>query len=330
VYRPGLAELAFAVQTGKGSGAAAATERVYLSGGTLPEALKPVMESQATSSQRVAPSAFVPNLRVGGEPEMFLRPNALGLLLYAVLGAKAVSGAGDPFTHSFTPANTQPWLTFWRMAGGILFEKFIDCKLSFLRISSRSGEPVRVSFGIVGISSLYRTTQEVSVAVEATGPAMHYHGRGALLVEGAAVTAIGAWMVRIESGAAFRDTLTAYDVRTGPRSSIEAVVEQRVADAVLWNRMVYGSASPANDAPATLAPLELAGSPAGLSLKMTLEAAPERSLKLDIPRVMLADLQGPGSFDVDHRSVRQSAIYRALKPAGAAITATLLNARAGY
>lgn len=325
-----IAELAFAIQSAKGSAAAASAFRIRLSGGFTIQPDKPATRSGGVSTGRVALSGYVPSVRARGEPESYLRPTFVGALLYAVLGAKAVSGSSDPWTHTFTVANTQPWLTFWRQSGGVIFERFVDCKVTQLRLSSKAGEPVRVAFTVLGIDSRYRTTAETTVSVE-TGPAfLHRHAQGALLVEGAAVAEIDDLDVVIDSGTTVRDTLAAYDMKDGPRATITARVAQRLVSAALWNRLNYGSASPANDAVATTGVLELGGSPAGLRFTWTLQAAPARSLQIDVPRVMVADYGGQQP-SVRATPMRQEIAYEALKPAsGSALTAILKNARSAY
>jgi hypothetical protein len=326
-----IAELAFAIQSAKGSAAAASAFRIRLTGGAfMPEPNDAPELSAATSTGRVALSAYVPAVRARGEPEAFVRPNFIGALLYAVLGAKAVTGASDPFTHTFTVANTQPWLTIWRSIGGVLNERFVDCKISSLQIRSQAGEPVIVRFGIIGISPRFRTSQETTVTVETSDTFMHSHAAGALLVEGVAVTEIDDVIVNIDSGNVIRDSLASYGVKTGPRMAIEAIVSQRLVSTALWNRMHYGSASPANDTVATGVPLELAGSPAGLRLTWTEQASPERSLRLDVPRVILAEYPGIQP-NPSLRQIRQAVTYRSIKPAsGSALTATLKNSRSSY
>src|SRR5689334_18174517 len=124
-------ELAFAKQSAKGTPSTTAAFRIPLVGGTVrPRRTVEILEETGTS--RVRSQANVMQVGAEGNPEYAVRPAALGLLLYAVLGAKAVSGAGDPYTHTFTNAAEQPWLTFWRQLENLKYEKFVDCKVTQL------------------------------------------------------------------------------------------------------------------------------------------------------------------------------------------------------
>lgn len=322
--------IALAVQTAKGTPATVSTERFLLTAGSPPGPVKvPVASEGSSASQRFPMSAYTPSLRVQGDMSLILRPNAIGLLLYAALGAKAVSGAADPWTHTFTVAAAQqPWLTVWRSIGGVINERFSDCKVTSLRFVSRAGSPVRVSVGIMGITSVHRTAPETAAPIEVTGHFMHWHGKGAYQVEGVAVAQIADWSLEIDTGASARDTLAAYDVRTGARIRVTARVGQTVVNDDLYARHVYGIADPANDAAAVLTPLELGGT--GLVFKLTEAVTPERSLELSIPRPVLRD-PGLGGIGTDGQPLRQEALYEALMPAtGSGVTAVLRNARSAY
>src|SRR5687767_7451259 len=126
-----IADLSMAVQTAKGTPAvpgATTMSRIYLAGGGL-RAVKETADLEETSSGRLRNENFTRVIRAEGTPEAFVRPEMIGWLLWGALGAKAVTGAADPWTHTFTLANTQPYMTFWKMLGGLLFERFGDCKI---------------------------------------------------------------------------------------------------------------------------------------------------------------------------------------------------------
>src|ERR1700752_1289316 len=94
-------ELAFAKQSAKGTPATAAAFRIPLVGGTV-KPRRRVETLEGTSSPRLRPQTYVAQGGAEGNPDYAARPAALGLLLYGALGTKGVSGAGDPFTHTFT------------------------------------------------------------------------------------------------------------------------------------------------------------------------------------------------------------------------------------
>lgn len=326
-----IAELAFAIQSAKGTPASAATRRIYLSGGSLPAPSKIAVADTAVTTTRIPRDPIVARVPVAGAPEAFARPGMLGALLYAALGAKSVSGASDPFTHVFTMGASLPYLTLWRHYAGILNERMSDVRISRLTISGRSGDPLRVSFavesGIIG----YRTAQETAVAAETADTFLMANGHGALRIEGVAVTSISAFSLTIIPNVTLVDTLTGPTPMLSGRSSIVVQADQQLVDATLWNRMVYAASSPANLAGPSLVPLELAGSPAGIEFVFTEQATPERSIKLALPRVAVSTIEGMNP-NTGYAMARMSPTYEAFAPAGGVspLTATLKNSIASY
>lgn len=326
-----VSEIALAVQTAKGSPAASATQRSYLSGGTLVVPSKEIRLGGDTGTTR-APTAlasYVTSVVSFGEPEIIVRPRMIGLLLYATLGAKAVSGASDPWTHTITLGTSVPYLTAWRHQAGLFNDRHADVRITRLVIAGRHGEPLRCQFSLAGGSPVYRSAQETGATVETADVMMYYHGDGALLVEGSTVGSLDEFTLVIEPGVALVEGLNGpRPVMTG-RAQITVETSQTLASASLWNRMVYGTASPTNLAAPTLTPLELGGSPAGLRFTFTEQASPERSLQLALPRVtaqsIAPDLNARWSRDV--LKVRYTAIAPA---AGSAITAVLKNNMSAY
>jgi len=327
----GIAELAFAIQTAKGSPAAASTRRIYLSGGSLPSAKKATSTENYVRSTRIAGEAFTGSVPATGAPEAFVRPGMIGAILYAVLGAKAVSGASDPWTHTFTMGASLPYLTFWRHFAGLFNERISDARLSRVTLSGRSGQPLRVLFEILSGVPVHRTAQETSVTVETSDTFFMHHGSGALKIEGTAISSISAFTLTIDAAVALVETLAGPVPLLAGRSSIRMQVDQAIVDASLWNRLIFGSSSPSNLAAPVLTPLELAGSPAGFEFTFTEQASPERSLKLAIPRVILAEMPDtPPSTAYD--LARMQPVYEAIAPAGGVspLTATLKNAVSAY
>lgn len=326
-----IAELAWALQTAKGSIAASSTRRAYLSGGTMPQPVADPQLETRNSTVRIPSLSFVQTVQGLGAPEMIVRPNMIGALLYAALGTKAVSGASDPWTHTFTIGAALPYLTLWRHFGGILNERIADARIARLTISGASGRPLKVSAELLSGAIAYRTAQETTAAVETGTPFFEMaDGRGALKVEGAAVASIASFTLTITTGCTLVETLAGPVPLLSGLGDVTLQAEQTLVDATLWNRMIYGASSPTNlQAPAGV-PLELAGSPAGIEFMFTPQTAPERSLKLALPRVALQ--LDPLAIATSWQPARLSATYRAMTgTAGqSAITATLKNSVSSY
>jgi hypothetical protein len=322
----GYGEIALAIQSAKGSAAASSAFRFNVVSG-MPEAIVEPVAVPDVRTTRIAGGAYVPTPQGGGESTALCRPRMVGALLYGVLGAKAVSGSSDPWTHTITLGSLLPWLTVWRSIGGILNERFVDARITGLTISSRAQQIVTVSFTIASGSPRFRTSQETTATLEETQHFEHDHATAALLVEGTAFRSIDEWTLQITPGIVMESTLAGWVPRMSGVSKITLTAAYRPADASLLLRAAYGSASPSNDAAATTTPLVLAGSPVGVQFTLTAATGPERSLRIAIPQVVLA----PPKLQPAPGSLRTLLTMEAYAPAaGSPITATLKNNLSAY
>lgn len=329
-----IADLSFAIQAAKGTPAATAAHRIYLTGGGI-TAPKETARLTETSGGRNQGGVYVRMVRAEGSPAAYVRPNMIGALLYAALGSKAVAGVSDPWTHTQTVAATQPWMTFWRMLGAGLFERFSDCKLTSLSIASTAGNPLVVTFGVLGLSPASQTAANTTATVEQTNTFMHFDGKGALQVENVPVTRIESFTLNITTGVTVQqgDDVIPYDATEGGVAiSIETV--EAITNFALYNRMVYGTATPANNAPPSKEVLELGGAPAGLDFKFTRVGAapgPERSLAVAGTRVQIEEITGI-ELNTDGAPIRQTVRYTLAEPlaGGSPLTTIVKNGQATY
>lgn len=327
------ADIAIALQSAQGAAAAASQFRMYLTGGGV-GVDKVTQDIEETTADRLRSEAFVSRASMAGAPAMVVRPSFVGLLLYAALGAKAVTGVADPWTHTFTPASTLPYLTIWRRIGpsaaGGLYEKFVDCKVAQLVFNSQAGGLLLVTATFMGINAQSKTAAEVTVTVETTNSFIHADGVGALKIEGVAVASVEQFGLTINNNAVLQqgDSVAGYAI-TEAMLAIEASTTHLVEDFGLWNRFVYGSATPADGTGPSRNILELAGAPAGLDFKWTRPGAPARSLEFLLPRVEAI----PATIEpnVNGEPLKYSTTYRVKKPAaGAGISAILVNGVSAY
>lgn len=330
-----IADLSFALQAAKGTAASAGQHRTYLTGGGFGP-LREINDVEETSASRLRSTAFVGQVSVEGEPVMAVRPKMIGLLLYAAMGAKAVSGASDPYTHTFTLANTQPWMTVFRMLGGMLFERFTDVKVASLVFESGSGGILQVTATLLGLTPQSKTTAEVTVQPETSEPFLHMDARSQLSFEGTPASRISQNRITIATGAEaqYGDSIIGDDVSEGMHE-ITIETEQFVSDFALWNRYHYGSASPADNAPATPTVIELGGG--GLDIKYTKRqasgaaATPERSLQFTASRVQISEMAAIEP-NTDGSPLARNVTYKVYQPAagGSGLTAVLKNDQATY
>lgn len=323
-----IGDVAFALQSAKGAAASVSQFRLYPAGGDMPHAVAELQDLEEMTGQRMLSDAYIGEVAVSGSTRYHVRPLTIAPILFGVLGAQAVAGAGDPYTHTMTVASTLPYWTFWRMLGNGLAEKFVDCIIHRVVIHGESHQPLTVTVDVLGLTPSYITPAEATATVDTANVFMHSDAAAALKVEGTAVSCINSFDITIDNGAQPipGDSITACDISIG-RFSVETQTTQHLDSFALWNRVHYGSATPSTGAAHVTTPLELAGSPAGLDFKWTRVAA-SRTLEILIPRVVVPpfDLQGGTSND----PLTMEVPYRAVQPvAGSAITAIILNSKSG-
>lgn len=332
-------DLAFAIQATKGTASALAIQRSGLMGGSInPESDIEDVEESGTGRLRL--TSYVTGARAEGEPVFAARPSMLGALLYGAMGAKAVTGASDPWTHTFTLAATQPYMTFWRNVGtgagsGAIFERFVDCKISRLQLESSATGILQATVGVLGISPQFKSAVNVDVVLEQTEPFLHTDLKGQVLFEGAAVSGIRRVTFNVTTGVAGSqgdDVL--FDSMDEGMIEATLVTEQTILDWALWNRMHYGSATPADNAVHTGGVITL-GAP-GIDIKWTKRqanrtaATPERSLDIQATQVQVAEIDGP-AVNTDGSALTRQVTYKVYTPAsGSGITAILKNGVTAY
>lgn len=329
-------ELAIAKQSAKGTPAVLAGFRTRATGDDVAPT-RNVPDLPETGTNRLPRTSFVASLGVEGSPAMGLREEIAGLLLFGALGSKSVSGSADPWTHTITPAVALPYFTIWRMLGELIWEKFVDCKISQLEIVSEAEQALIMTATIVGtkataLSSAVYATEATAAPLAGAGDAgtglyVHHHGSGLLLVETAAISRMERVAVTINNNAQrlYGDSVFADDVSEGAQE-ITIATRQRVAatEVALYNRLHYGASAPSSGTDAVGTILELGAG--GLDLMWRRQAAPERSVRFQTgSRVQVSELTGmaPGT---GNDPLRAEPTYRILEPdSGAAFSAILKN-----
>lgn len=334
-----IADLSMAVQAAKGTPAvpgASTMSRVYLAGGGL-MAPKETADLEETGGIRLRTGNYVTQVRAAGSPEFFVRAEMIAWLLWGMFGTKATTGAGDPWTHTFTLTATQPYMTFWRMLGAALFERFADCKLASLTFHSEAGQPLRVTAEVVGLAPAFQTTAQTTATIEVTAPFMHADAKSLLIFEGSPVAAIDTVDLTITGNTTTQqgDDVVPFQASEG-MYDITLSVQQTLIDFATYNRMTYGSATPSNNAVPSPNVIELLGGSV-VNLKYAKRdsvgavATPERSLNFTADRLALASVEGIES-NTNGDPLRQNATYKIYQPAGggSGLTAVLKNGKSAY
>lgn len=329
-----IADLSIGIQTTQGTAAATPLSRLYLMGGGLGP-LRDNADVEETSSSRLRNTGYTQNVRVEGSPQFAVRPNSIVPLLWAAMGAKAVTGASDPYTHTLTLAATQPYATLWRTLGP-LYERFVDCKVGRLLFESEAGGVLAVTADWLGLSPAFQTTAQTTATPETTNTFIHADLAGQFLVETVAASRIRRVAISIGTGAqiAYGDKVTGDAVEEGMQE-ITIQTEQVIADFAQWNRYHYGTASPSNNAAPTQDVIELAGT--GIDVKWSKRnpttgavATPERSLQFTATRLQIANIEGQDP-NTGGDPLARTVTYKVYQPAsGSGLTAVVKNNTASY
>jgi hypothetical protein len=327
-----IGEFGVSIQATKGTPSATALQTFYLTGGGL--ASDPEITDYAeTTGKTVRSGAYIARVRGAGTPQFYARPAMLGPFLFGAFGAKSASAGPDPFLHTFTIASALPYLTLWKSLGGILFERFHDCKLASLTLRSVEGAPLIAEANVLALHATSQAADDVAgVTVDVSVPFVHHDASAALKVETVAVAHASSVIVTIATGATIiaGDSLEGYSIEEGIRV-ITVEMQQLVTDAQLWNRLHYGSANPADNAAPTRSVVTLGGAPAGIDLKwLQPGGGAERSLQATATNVTVKSIAGV-EHNVNGDPLKATVTYQAYDvAAGSAMTAILKNGVATY
>lgn len=113
----GIAEIGIAKQTAKGSAAANPTYLFGVQNGAVATADIVEDDLNVTSVDLMVDSKDRKQVLPGAAFTTTVEESMIGLLLMGALGTDVKTGAGDPYTHTFTPATTRPYLTLFSRLG---------------------------------------------------------------------------------------------------------------------------------------------------------------------------------------------------------------------
>ena len=329
------ADISYAIQTAKGTAATTPVARTYITGGGIdPE--RTTADVEETASGRLRSDTYVQQSRAGGTPAFWVRPTMIVPLIQGVMGTRVTTGVADPYTHTMTLANTQPYMTFWKMLQALLFERFHDCKVAGLNFASEAGGLIRVESEIVGLNPSSQTAANTTATPEAVTPFTHMDGKGQFKAEGVVIAQIRAAMVNIGGGAdTWQGDGVTPDSVNEQMYDITIETEQNIIDYALWNRWHYGSATPANNAAPTPNVLEFTGVDA-IDFKWSkrdavgVAATPARTIQFVATRVQVTEI-GAAEPNTSGETLTRNVTYRVVQPTGATsgLTAVVNNGNAG-
>jgi len=195
--------------------------------------------------------AAVGAISYGGTYEFNFRSEDIGVLLYAALGAVTVSGlGGGAYKHTFTPANTLPWLSIEEKISDTYDTfQYTDARVSSLELNSDANAFLNGSCDMIAITQSGNATAS-SPTFDAS-PILTAH-TGYISLEGAQIYVRSAKF-------SFNNNLEDDDFRVGRRTlgdipehrrELSATLTIRPDSNALYRKAVYGNASahvPTND-----------------------------------------------------------------------------------
>lgn len=239
--------LMFAKQSAKGTPATVATLTTYkvpFSGGSIAPSREIDALAETDSSRDVGVS-YAKTGGVDGTPECYVRDASLGGLLTYALGADAVTGSTPNYTHTITPANTLPYVTFWRDIADTLWEQYADCKISNLTISTSAGSPLTAAITVNGLAATRLATDpSTSPAIAIANSYVYNYNDATVLLGGGATALVGSFELSIENNVSRQQTddFVPYDNVAGTREvslSFDLIFETLDE----YNKFHYGGVS---------------------------------------------------------------------------------------
>jgi len=103
--------------------------------------------------------------QAGGSIDVPAFYDGIGVLIKSALGSVSSAGAGDPYTHTYTPVFNMPSMSMQFQRGTNLLnsmEEFTGLKVSTMTISAEAGSEMTCSFDLIGKDSGTRTTNITS------------------------------------------------------------------------------------------------------------------------------------------------------------------------
>lgn len=234
--------LGFALQTAKGTPAAAPQYLLDVTASDLGP--QPNIEQrEETGSGRDGGDSYVSLLSFGGSASVLLRPKFAGFLLYALLGAKAVTGVASPYSHTLIPADDQPWVTIWRFLSNSIYERAQDCKITRGEFSWEAGGDVAVGMQAMGLRFERLTAIPVG-GVYDSGVPFRVPGKVRNTIEGAVNDTIPGGTLVIEAAQTAIQTTQIYNSYLEPaRREITANWQEVYQSIDRYAKILYGSAA---------------------------------------------------------------------------------------
>lgn len=215
--RGNQADFRLAKQTGKAAVPVAYTDDLFFTGGSL-EPTRELDQLAETDSNRHEGEDYIQQTSAGGTPECYVRDASIHHILQSACGALATTGTTN-YVHTITLANSLPYYTFGRNIGGLLFQRFDDCKVNELVVSADTASPLTASIDFIG-RSVTRTATDTAPTVPAPATVAPFtFNEATVTLSGGATSLISSFEVTITNSVTRQQTDDSipYDIVEGKR-----------------------------------------------------------------------------------------------------------------
>lgn len=164
-----------AIQSVKGTAATTPTIVFRLRDQASLDPGRTIIQLPETDSSTQQPSNSVVGSEPNGGFSTWMRSSEFDWLAQCCLGANADSGSADPWTHTATPTQAMPYVTFWDVIPGVQCTKYVDCRVGTLSAAGQSLQGIEVTVAnIVALSASLGATEPTTPTAPASDAAMSY------------------------------------------------------------------------------------------------------------------------------------------------------------
>lgn len=240
-----------AKQSAKGTVASTPVKKLRWAGGDVSPAREDGSENWVSSDRFGTYADYVDSLSGVGDPQIPALPNDLAYLCYLFFGAETVTGASDPYTHTFAPqAAGGFWSTWWKSLGSSVIQRqrFADMRIGQLTIEGSTGSKiVKATPTLLGLDPAEVIASDPATAVTSQNPFLYTEGESTFTIDGSVFRGQSQFQVTWNENLSlvYGDSVSPYDLAMGqPSISITVSIPLDSAGLQRYNNLVYGSASP--------------------------------------------------------------------------------------
>jgi hypothetical protein len=163
-------------------------------------------------------------------------PTNAATLMVGSIGADAVTGSANPYTHTISQANTLPSYTIEQNIGGFQSLQYAGCRIGKMSLTAAAtNEPINVAYDMVGQSVAILTSP---TAVSVTNELPFVFAEGTVTLFGQARVDVSSIKIDIDNG--IKTTYT-FDQEHGPGFITPCTLHVSGTVTVVWSSLNNGT-----------------------------------------------------------------------------------------